>query len=97
MIRNLNKKIAENRFRDITGIAVIKNGKLLLEEYFNGSGRDSLQDTRSVGKSFSSALTGIAIKEGYLKSENQYLKEFYDLKAFKNYSSQKNNVTLKAC
>ncbi|WP_185287565.1 serine hydrolase [Chryseobacterium lactis] len=96
VIRNLNKKIAENRFRDITGIAVIKNGKLLLEEYFNGSGRDSLQDTRSVGKSFSSALTGIAIKEGYLKSENQYLKEFYDLKVFKNYSSQKNNVTLKS-
>lgn len=94
-IRNLNQKIAENRFRNITGIAVIKNGKLLLEEYFNGSGRDSLQDTRSVGKSFSSALTGIAIKEGYLKSEYQNLKEFYDLKKFKNYSSQKDNVTLK--
>lgn len=95
-IRNLNKKIAENRFRNITGIAVIKNGKLLLEEYFNGSGRDSLQDTRSVGKSFSSALTGIAIREGFLKSEEQRLREFYDLKAFKNYSSKKGNVTIKS-
>lgn len=95
-IRNLNKKIAENRFRNITGIAVIKNGKLLLEEYFNGSGRDSLQDTRSVGKSFSSALTGIAIQEGFLKSEEQSLREFYDLKAFKNYSSKKGNVTIKS-
>ncbi|KAB1230484.1 serine hydrolase domain-containing protein [Chryseobacterium viscerum] len=95
-IRTLNKKIAENRFKDITGIVVVKEGKLLLEEYFNGSRRDSLQDTRSVGKSFSSALTGIAIKEGYLKSENQPLKEFYDLKQFKNYSSQKDDVTIKS-
>lgn len=95
-IRNLNKKIAENRFKNITGIVIIKEGKLLLEEYFNGSGRDSLQDTRSVGKSFSSALMGIAIKDGYLKSENQNLKEFYDLKPFKNYASQKDNVTIKS-
>lgn len=96
IIRILNKKIAENRFKNITGIVIIKEGKLLLEEYFNGSGRDSLQDTRSVGKSFSSALMGIAIKEGYLKSENQKLSEFYDLKLFKNYSPQKDNVTIKS-
>jgi CubicO group peptidase (beta-lactamase class C family) len=96
MIKTLNKKIAEKRFKDVTGIVIIKEGKLHLEEYFNGSGRDSLQDTRSVGKSFSSALTGIAIKEGYLKSENQPLKEFYDLKQFNNYSSQKDDVTIKS-
>ncbi|MET3536435.1 serine hydrolase domain-containing protein [Chryseobacterium limigenitum] len=95
-IRDLNQKIAENRFRDITSIVVIKNGKLLIEEYFNNSGRDSLQDTRSVGKSFASALTGIAIKDGYLKNEDQKLSEFYDLKAFKNYSPEKNNVTIKS-
>ncbi|MBP1167497.1 CubicO group peptidase (beta-lactamase class C family) [Chryseobacterium sp. PvR013] len=96
IIKSLNRKIAENRFKNITGIVIIKEGKLLLEEYFNGSGRDSLQDTRSVGKSFSSALTGIAIKEGYLKSEDQNLKEFYNLNQFKNNSSQKENVTLKS-
>lgn len=95
-IRILNRKIAENRFREITGIAVIKNEKLLLEEYFSNSGRDSLQDTRSVGKSFASALTGIAIHDGYLKSENQILKDFYDLKQFKNYSPAKDSITIKS-
>lgn len=95
-IRLLNKKIAENRFREITGIVVIKNEKLLLEEYFNHSGRDSLQDTRSVGKSFSSTLMGIAIKDGYIKNENQALKEFYDLKQLGNYSSKKDQVTIKS-
>ncbi|WP_027383605.1 serine hydrolase domain-containing protein [Epilithonimonas caeni] len=95
-IRLLNQKIAENRFREITGIVMIKDEKLLLEEYFNGYGRDSLNDTRSVGKSFSSALMGIAIKEGYIKNENQTLKDFYDLKQFKNYSPKKDSVTLKS-
>lgn len=95
-IRLLNTKIAENRFRDITSIVVIKNEKLLLEEYFSQSGRDSLQDTRSVGKSFASALMGIAIKDGYIKNENQMLKEFYDLNKFKNYSSHKDSVTIKS-
>ncbi|AZA51919.1 serine hydrolase domain-containing protein [Chryseobacterium sp. G0201] len=95
-IRALNQKIAENRFKDITSIVVIKNDKLLLEEYFNHYERDSLNDTRSVGKSFASALTGIAIKDGYLKNEDQKLSEFYDLKSFKNYSPSKDNVTIKS-
>ncbi|SDG55097.1 serine hydrolase domain-containing protein [Epilithonimonas hungarica] len=95
-IRLLNQKIAENRFREITGIVVIKNDKLLLEEYFNGYNRDSLNDTRSVGKSFSSALMGIAIKDGYIKNENQRLSNFYDLKQFENYSSKKDSVTIKS-
>ncbi|MEY8759840.1 serine hydrolase domain-containing protein [Chryseobacterium tongliaoense] len=94
-IKILNRKIAENRFRDITGIVVIKNNKLLLEEYFSQSGRDSLQDTRSVEKSFASALTGMAIQDGYLKNEDQKISEFYDLKAFKNPSLNKDNVTIK--
>lgn len=95
-IKLLNQKIVENRFREITGIVVIKNDKLLLEEYFNGYNRDSLNDTRSVGKSFSSALMGIAMKDGYIKSESQTLKDFYDLKQFKNYSSKKDSVTIKS-
>ncbi|UMQ43856.1 serine hydrolase [Chryseobacterium sp. Y16C] len=95
-IRALNQKIAENRFRDITGIVVIKDEKLLLEEYFNRYNRDSLNDTRSVGKSFSSALMGMAIQDGFIKSENQSLKEFYNVRQFKNYSSKKDSVTIKS-
>ena len=95
-IEALNRKIAENRFENINGIVVIKEGQLLIEEYFNGEGRESLHDPRSVGKSFASTMLGIAIAENYIKSEALQLKEFYDLKAFKNYSPAKDNVTLKS-
>jgi len=94
-IMEMNGLIAQNKLKDITSIVVIKNGKLLIEEYFNGSSRDSLHDPRSVGKTFASAMLGIAIHDGFIKSENQTLKDFYDLKKFNNYSPRKEGITLK--
>jgi CubicO group peptidase (beta-lactamase class C family) len=96
LIRKLNQKIALKRFNNITSIVVIKDNKLLLEEYFNTADRHTLHNTRSVGKSFASTLMGIAISEGYLKDENLQLSGFYDLKEFANYSSAKDSVTLKS-
>jgi CubicO group peptidase (beta-lactamase class C family) len=94
-IKELNRKIAENIYKEIKSIVVIKNGNLLIEEYFNGADRNTLQNTRSVGKSFASTMMGIAISDGYIKSENQTLKDFYDLTKFVNYSTKKESVTLK--
>ena len=95
-IEALNRKIATHTFKDITSIVVIKKGKLLVEEYFNGANRNTLHDTRSVGKSFASTLLGVAIKDNYIKDEMQMLKDFYDLKSFQNYSSPKDSITLKS-
>ncbi|MBL4643277.1 MAG: serine hydrolase [Flavobacteriaceae bacterium] len=95
-IEALNRKIAENRFENINGIVVIKEGQLLIEEYFNGENRDHLHDPRSVGKTIASTIMGIAIEEKYIKSEEVQLKEFYNLKSHKNYSPAKDNVTLKS-
>ncbi|MGQ0760747.1 MAG: serine hydrolase domain-containing protein [Acidobacteriota bacterium] len=95
-IEQLNQRIAENLFKEITSVVVIKDGRLLIEEYFNGASRDTLHDTRSVGKSFASTMMGIAINDGHIKSENQTLKDFYDLKKFANYSPKKEGVTLKS-
>ena len=95
-IENLNKKVAQNRFEAITSVVVIKDGELLLEEYFNGATRDSLHNTRSVGKSFASTMMGIAIDEGHIENENVTLANYYDLKSFDNYSESKTKVTIKS-
>ena len=95
LIRAMNKKIAEKDFKDISSVVVIKEGALLLEEYFNGSERASLHDPRSVGKSFASTMLGIAIQEGFIQSEKQTLSEFYPLKNYQNYSEKKANISLK--
>jgi CubicO group peptidase (beta-lactamase class C family) len=95
LIKKMNLKIAQNSFKNITGVIVVKKGELLAEEYFNGTARDSLHDTRSVGKSFASAILGIAIEDGFLQNEDIQLSSFYDLKKYKNYSRAKDNITLK--
>ncbi|MEO1033464.1 MAG: serine hydrolase [Bacteroidota bacterium] len=95
-IEALNRKIAEGRFEDINGIVVIKNGELLIEEYFNGATRSSLHNARSVGKSFASTIMGIAIEDHFIKNEDALLKEFYDIESYKNYSVKKDSVTLKS-
>ena len=94
-IEELNRKIATQNFKDITSIVVLKDSKLLLEEYFNSANRKTLHDTRSVGKSFASTLLGIAVKDNYIKSESQTLNEFYKLNNFQNYSTAKDSITLK--
>lgn len=96
IIRQLNQKIARNYFKNITSIVVIKDGKLLIEEYFNGADRNTIHDTRSVGKTLTSTIMGIAIKEGHIKDESLNLKDFYTLKSYHNHSSAKENVTLKS-
>lgn len=49
---------------------VIQDGAILYETYPNGLSRDSMVTSFSVAKSFTSALIGIAIEEGYISSVN---------------------------
>lgn len=95
-IEELNRMIADSVYKEIKSVVVIKDGRLLIEEYFTGASRETLHNTRSVGKSFASTLMGMAIQDGYIKSENQTLKDFYDLRNFANYSPKKESVTLKS-
>ncbi len=79
------KRVALDELLESTGthaFIVIKDGKLLDERYLNGYQRDSICISRSVAKSFTSALVGIAIDEGFIKSVDdpiiKYLPELKD-------------------
>ena len=50
----------------VQSLLVARHGRLVLERYYNGAGRESLLDVRSVTKSVVSLLTGIAIAEGII-------------------------------
>jgi len=58
------------------GFLVARNGELVVEEYFNGIRADSTMDVRSVTKSFTSALIGIALARGSLESVHDTLGQY---------------------
>ncbi|RAJ10707.1 CubicO group peptidase (beta-lactamase class C family) [Chitinophaga skermanii] len=89
LIIEMNKRIQQGFYKNIRSIVVIKNGKVLLEEYFNNTHRASLLDTRSVGKTFAAALLGIAIDKKYIKNEHARIGDFYSIS-----DPNKANVTL---
>lgn len=93
-IKALRAYIEADAFKHVTSVVALKNGKILFEEYFNDSSRASLHDVRSVGKTFASALTGLAIRDGYLLSVKQTLSEFYTLENYQHTSPAKARVTL---
>lgn len=70
----------ENKtYKSIDGILIIKNDSLIFEEYFNGWNEWLLHDTRSATKSITSIILGKCIDNGYLKSENEKINQFFDL------------------
>lgn len=54
-----------------TGLLVIKNGEIVLERYAKGNHERTLWASRSIAKSFTSTLIGMAIKDGYIKSVDE--------------------------
>jgi CubicO group peptidase (beta-lactamase class C family) len=54
-----------------TAFLVLHDDELLYERYFDGYDETSLQTSFSMAKSFASALVGIAIDEGHIKSVDE--------------------------
>jgi CubicO group peptidase (beta-lactamase class C family) len=61
----------------IESLLVIKNGKLIAEDYFNEGSVDRLGNVQSVTKSYTSALVGLALAEGCLTSLDQKMIDFF--------------------
>ncbi len=94
-LEELRDSIRAGVYKRLNSVVVIQNGALLIEEYFNGTRREQTHDVRSVGKTFASAVMGIAIEDGYIQSVDQPLSDFYDLKRYDNYHPSKERITLR--
>ncbi|MCU4766698.1 beta-lactamase family protein [Bacillus toyonensis] len=79
----LDYKIKED-YKNINGMLVVQKDNIIFEKYYNGHGPDDAFHVASVTKTIISALIGICIGKGYIKSVNQKVIEFfpeYKLKA----------------
>jgi CubicO group peptidase (beta-lactamase class C family) len=79
----------------IYSLLVIKNGFLIAEDYFKDRPATQTSNLQSVTKSFTSALVGIALKQGCLSSLDQKMVEFFPELADQITDSRKNEITIR--
>ncbi|HPR97088.1 MAG TPA: serine hydrolase [Thermotogota bacterium] len=72
----LDKQINDN-YNNVTGMVVLKDGQPVYENYFNGYKASNAVHVYSVTKSIFSALIGIAIDKGLIRSVDQKVLEFF--------------------
>lgn len=92
----LRARIIDETFKDINSIIVVKHGKILIEEYFNGADPNALHDIRSAGKSLTSALVGIAIDKGLINGVDERLLSYFPGgECINDWDPRKDDITLK--
>jgi len=86
LLTKLVQNILNEEYKNIHSVLIVKDGKLVLEEYFTGKDygkmettftRDDLHGVMSVTKSFASTLIGIAIDKGIIKDTDEELVSFF--------------------
>ena len=65
------------KLETIYSLLVIKNSHLIAEDYFNEGSVKQKDRLQSVTKSYTSALVGIALEQGYLSSVDQKMLDFF--------------------
>jgi CubicO group peptidase (beta-lactamase class C family) len=76
--RSLEDFLTEQK---VAGLLILQDGKIRLERYALGHSESGLWSSLSVAKSVTSTLVGTAIKDGYIKSVDDYVTDYIpDLK-----------------
>jgi len=85
----------QNRLPDAYSLLVVKNGYLVFEKYFRYGSPERVATIHSVTKSVMSALIGIALEKGYVKSVDQKLIEFFPEYFTAEMDQRKKEISLK--
>lgn len=94
LLSKMVESIVAGSYPNVHSILILKDNKLVFEEYFYEYGRDSLQELRSASKSFVSALTGIAIQKGLIPGVKSKLLPLFPEYRFANPSPLKEQITI---
>ncbi len=93
-INDLIEKLKNGYFGKQNSLLVMKNGKLVVEEYFRGWSQEEPHQMQSISKSFTSLLLGDAIAQGYIDSVDdpisKYLPEYKSI-----LTGEKEKITIK--
>ena len=91
----MDAAIAKGDFGKITSVLVMRDGKLLHENYFDDGGAEALRNTRSATKTITGMLVGIAIRDKYLPGVQAPIARYFaDKRPFQNPDPRKDRITV---
>lgn len=93
-IEKLVKSVLNRGFKNIYSILIVKNKKLVLEEYFYGNNRDKQHMLRSATKSVTSILVGIAKDMGLINRLDQKIQDIFPEYSILDWQGPKKDITL---
>lgn len=94
LLADMMNKIVAGKYPGVHSILILKDGKLVFEEYFYEYTIDSLHELRSASKSFVSALTGLALQKGYIRSKDEAVLSYFSDYNPLNDSPLKHKITV---
>ncbi|TDO73325.1 CubicO group peptidase (beta-lactamase class C family) [Flavobacterium chryseum] len=94
LLNEMMQKIVNGSYPNVHSVLIIKDGKLVFEEYFYEYNKTKLHELRSATKSFVSALAGIAIDKGLIKSKDETVLSYFKDYTFKHLSDDKREITI---
>ncbi len=86
--------ILNRTYRDVHGVLLYQDGKLVMEEYFYGYNAQRTHQLRSATKSVVSTLAGIAIDRGALTGVQQRVLPLLHYSSYANPDPRKATITL---
>lgn len=89
------ENIINKDYSNMTGMVILKEGKSVYENYYNGYTEANRIHVFSVTKSIISVLFGIALDKGYIDSIEQKVLEFYPEYTVKRGEKTIQNITIK--
>jgi CubicO group peptidase (beta-lactamase class C family) len=96
LLNVLDWKVIKGDYKDIHSLLIIKNDYIVFERYYSGHTQNELTQIFSATKSVTSALIGIAIHQGKIKSPDDKLLSFFpEYKNIKNRNNWKKEITLR--
>ena len=78
----------------IDGVVIVRNDRLIAEAYYNGFDRETYHDVRSVTKSITSALAGIAIEQQLIVLEDPISQHIPKFDTYANMDERKRAIRI---
>lgn len=95
-IIDMVKQTIMGKFPDVHSILIYKSNKLVLEEYFYGYDENTPHQLRSATKPLIGGILGIAVDQGFIKSEKEKLLPYFKSKypEIANFDERKKEITI---